>query len=123
MKTFVIEIEGKKLVELAKGEAVIRNERDALELAGICGFSGAPRALVHADNLAEEFFDLKTRVAGDVLQKFINYRIRVAAVLSRERIGTGRFSEMVMEANRGDDFRVFDDKEKAIAWLVSDDAE
>jgi PadR family transcriptional regulator, regulatory protein AphA len=122
METSVFEIKGKKLVELAKGKGVIRNESDALDIAGTCGFNSAPRALIDAESLAREFFDLKTGLAGAVLQKFINYRIRVAAVIPEERIGNGRFYEMVKEANRGGDFRVFQDREKAIDWLVSGDS-
>ena len=56
------------------------------------------------------FFDLKTGLAGAALLKWSNYFLRVAVILPPERIGTGRFAEFVMETNRGNQFRVFSDK-------------
>ncbi len=119
MDMIVMEKNGRKYVEGAPGKVFISSERDALDFAGFCGNNQAPRILLDSENLSDDFFDLKTRLAGDVLQKFINYRIRLAVVIPSSKIGDGRFSEMVREANRGNDFRVFQDKEKAIDWLVS----
>ena len=120
MDAIVTEKNGKKYIEGVKGRMLIASERDAVDLAGVCGSARVPRILLYDDNLSDAFFNLATCVAGNVLQKFINYRIRVAALIPEERVGDGRFSEMVRETNRGNDFRVFQDREKAIDWLVSE---
>jgi PadR family transcriptional regulator, regulatory protein AphA len=97
----------------------LSSEQDALELVGVCGEYNTDRVMLHASNLTDDFYQLRTGLAGAVLQKFANYRIRAAAVLTPELVNQGRFREMVLEANRGNQFRVFYDRESAEAWLTS----
>ena len=97
----------------------IQGEQDALDWVGACGETGTNLPMLHAGNLPEAFFDLSSGVAGAILLKFSNYRIQVAAVLTPGLVGQGKFYEMVLEANRGSDFRVFFDLEKAEAWFLS----
>jgi PadR family transcriptional regulator, regulatory protein AphA len=96
----------------------LSSEQDALELVGVCGEYNTDRVMLHASNLTDDFYQLRTGLAGAVLQKFANYRIRAAAVLTPELVNQGRFREMVLEANRGNQFRVFYDRESAEAWLI-----
>ena len=98
-------------------DMLIASEDDALELIAYCGESDTQQLLVHAVNLPAEFFDLHSRLAGNVLLKLSNYRIILAAVIPPEKIGTGRFSEMVLETNRGREFRVFTTRDDAVKWL------
>ena len=108
-------------VECLPDGGVVRSERDALDLVAACGESGATRLMIHAGNLSPEFFDLKTRLAGEVLLKLAMYRIKLAAVLTPELVGDGRFYEMVIEANRrNQEFHVFYDRAEAEAWLIGD---
>ena len=97
----------------------IANEDDALELVGFCGENETDRLLMYSENLPEEFFDLSTGLAGKILLKFSNYRIILAAVITCDRIGDGRFYEMVCETNRGKEFRVFESRPDAISWFSS----
>ncbi|WP_449401649.1 DUF4180 domain-containing protein [Chryseobacterium wanjuense] len=38
------------------------------------------KVIIHEKNITPEFFDLKTKIAGDILQKFSNYRVKLAIV-------------------------------------------
>jgi uncharacterized protein DUF4180 len=99
--------------------AMIAGEQDALDWVAVCGEHEAPRLLIHAGNLSEDFFDLKTGLAGATLLKFTNYRVRVALVLPPERVTQGRFGEMAREANRrNSEFHVFTGREQALEWLA-----
>lgn len=98
-------------------DMLMASEDDALELVAFCGESGTQQLLVHAKNLPAEFFDLHSRLAGNILLKLSNYRIILAAVIPPEKVGTGRFSEMVTETNRGREFRVFNTRDEAVKWL------
>lgn len=53
--------------------------------------------------LAPEFFDLRTGLAGDALQKFVNYGVQVALVGDiREHVATGSaLADFVHESNQG----------------------
>jgi hypothetical protein len=118
METRLISKDGQSYLACIPGEICLQSERDALDLTAACGENDTDRLMLHASNLSDDFFDLKTRLAGDILLKFTNYRIRVAAVIPKERIGTGHFAEFVWETNRGNQFRVFETRELAERWLV-----
>jgi PadR family transcriptional regulator AphA len=116
----VVEQGRKKYIECVPSVKCIENERDALELVVICGENETNRLMLHAENLTEDFYQLRTGVAGEILQKFATYFVKVAAVLSPELVNQGRFRDMVLEANRGRHFHVFYEHEKAEQWLISD---
>ncbi len=111
-------VNDKQFLDVPTGSLRIASERDALDLVGLCGEHQIQNVLLDGECLDEAFFDLKTGLAGAALLKWSNYSIRVAVILPQERIGTGRFAEFVMETNRGNQFRVFSDKESAVKWLV-----
>jgi PadR family transcriptional regulator AphA len=106
-------------VEALAGDSRIEKENDALDLVAACVEFRTHRLLLDAENLPEDFYHLHTGLAGAVLQKFANYAIKVAAVLSPELVKQGKLQEMVLEANRSNQmFHVFYDREKAVEWLV-----
>ena len=87
------------------------------EIIGECISKGVTRVLADEGHLTEEFFCLETLEAGEILQKFRTYGIRLAIVVSPNRLRRGRFKEMVAEENQGDWFLTFTDRKKAEEWL------
>ena len=81
----------------------IATERDALDLIG-AAFLGATVVAVPAGRLAPAFFTLGTRFAGEVMQKFVNYRLRLAVVgdISAHLERSGALRALVAESNRHD---------------------
>ena len=104
-------------VECLPGGNRIATEQDALDWVAICGENETDRLLLYADCLTDDFFRLSTGVAGGILLKFVNYRLKVAAVIPPALANQGKFGEMVIETNRGNQFRVFDDRKDAVEWL------
>jgi len=100
-------------------EMEVASEDDALELVAFCGENETDRLLMYSENLPEDFFELRTGLAGKILLKLSNYRIILAAIITRDRIGDGRFYEMVRETNRGREFRVFESRSDAVNWFSS----
>jgi hypothetical protein len=118
MNVRIIETDGIVYIEGISDKILIENERDAVDIVGLCGEHDTHRLMLHADNLTDQFFDLKTRLAGDVLQKFANYGIKTTLVLPPDFIQQKRFGEMSVEANRGSHFSVFHNWADAEKWLV-----
>ena len=60
------------------------------------------------------FFDLRSGVAGDIVQKFVNYGLRLAVVgdISESLERSGALRDFVRESNRGRQ-----------VWFVADEAE
>ncbi|MFM8319518.1 MAG: DUF4180 domain-containing protein [Chloroflexota bacterium] len=104
-------------VEMLPGLQPIADEQDALQLVAACAEYGAQRLLLPAECLAPQFFDLKSGLAGAVLLKLGNYRIRAALVAPDELTRQGRFYEFALETNRGQAFRIFNDRAAALQWL------
>ena len=96
----------------------IGNEQAALDLVGICVEENTERVLLHSGNLPGDFFRLSSGLAGNILLKFYNYSIRVAAVLTPEQVNQGKFYEFALETNRGNQFRIFYNLKEAEEWLI-----
>ena len=120
MNYALIEKNGKTYLECLPSMAPITSARDALDLVALCGENGTQRLMLHAAHLPPAFFDLKTGLAGEVLLKFTNYRVKVVAVVTPDLVGEGRFAEMAMEANHFNDFGVFYSRQQAEQWLLRD---
>jgi hypothetical protein len=120
MNTRLVNHNQQSYLECIEDEQRIQSENDALELVASCSENQIDRLMLHGGSLNADFYKLKTGLAGAVLQKFINYHIRVAAVIPMELVNQGRFYEMVLEANRGRQFRVFQDLQTAEKWLTGE---
>lgn len=120
MTYILVEQNGKNYLECLPGRMPVNSERDALDLVALCGENSTHRLMLHAEHLPPAFFDLKTRLAGDVLLKFANYRIKVVALVTPDLVGEGRFAEMAMESNRFNEFGVFYARPQAEQWLLRD---
>jgi hypothetical protein len=80
----------------------LRTDRDAVDLIGEA--QGAGFIVIPAERLEEDFFRLRTGVAGAFLQKFATYQRRVAILgdISRHIQESTALRDFVMEANRGE---------------------
>jgi len=105
-------------VECIPDGDLIDSEAKALDLVGACGELQNSKLLIHASSFPDEFYDLKTGLAGGVMLKFSNYGIMAALVIPQEKIGEGRFYEMMLETNRGNQFRIFQTLEDAENWFA-----
>lgn len=112
------ETENKKYIELTSAATPLSSENDALDLIALCWEHETNYVLIHKDVLSESFFDLKTKTAGNIIQKFVNYGIKAAAIIPQETIQNERFKEMALEINKGNHFRMYASKEEAENWLL-----
>ncbi len=80
-----------------------RGDRDVVDLIGSAGQHDARWVALHAARLGDPFFQLKTRIAGEILQKFVTYRLSVAIVgdISRQLSESSALRDFVQECNRG----------------------
>lgn len=94
-----------RLFECAVKGALLRSDRDAVTLIGDAMEAGADFVAIPVELLGDEFFELKTRIAGEVLQKFVTYRLRVAIVgdISRHVDKSTALRDFVTESNRGNE--------------------
>jgi hypothetical protein len=81
----------------------ITTAQDALDLIG-AAFLGVEVVAVPTTRLDADFFSLGTRFAGDVMQKFVNYRLRLVVVgdVSPWLAASSALRALVHESNRGE---------------------
>jgi len=112
--------QGFRLVEGPQDLPLMRTSLDATIVIEAC-FSGKARAaLLYASNLPSRFFDLSSGEAGEILQKFRQYRIRLAVVRPPGAVPfSSRFPELLAEESSKPYFGVFDSCEAAKKWLAA----
>lgn len=92
----------------------IRSTRDIGDVIGTC--LGA-RLLLAEDDLSAEFFDLRTGLAGEFLQKLVNYQIRTAIIVAEPSLHGDRIVELAREHRSHPVIRFVGDEAGALAWL------
>src|SRR2546428_13853741 len=93
----------------------IRSFSDISDALSAC--LGAKGIILTENDLAPEFFDLRTGLAGELFQKFTNYKRRVALVLPDPKAYGERFSELAYEHASHSTIRFVRSQDEAKAWL------
>jgi PadR family transcriptional regulator AphA len=119
MQFKVVEKANGRYIECISAETPLCTEQDALDLVAICGENDTNLLILHADTLSDDFFKLRTGIAGQMLQKFTNYHIKTAVIMANEQLIKGKFKEMLAESNKRNDFRVFNSITDAENWLLN----
>ena len=119
MHTQIVERNGEKYLAFPPEVQIRLSSRTVGDIIAECLATGSGSVLVTEEHLEDEFFKLETLEAGEILQKFRTYGIRLAIVVSPKRLRAGRFKEMAAEEKRGRWFSAFADKRKAEEWLIS----
>lgn len=73
--------------------------------------------LTEAD-LSPSFFDLRSGLAGELFQKFVNYRVPLALVVRDPAVYGERFVELAREHRNHAMVRMFPDHDAASEWLA-----
>ncbi len=107
--------EVRKILIASDSGISIRSFSDISDAIGAC--IGAEGLVLTETDLAKEFFDLRSGLAGEVFQKFINYKVRVAIVLPDAEAYGERFSELAYEHRSHSMIRFVRSNDEAKAWL------
>ncbi|WP_390454455.1 DUF4180 domain-containing protein [Chryseobacterium sp. Alg-005] len=93
-------INNTKIAEIISDEILIQSAQDGLDLLGNVYYEGFDKVIIHENNMAPDFFDLKTKLAGEILQKFSNYRIPLAVVGDFSKYESKSLRDFIMESNQ-----------------------
>jgi hypothetical protein len=101
MKIETHQVNDTKIAEVNSEEIVISRSSDALDLLGNLYYQGFDKIMIHEKNITAEFFDLKSGMAGEILQKFSNYRVRLAIVGDFSKYTSKSLRDFIFESNKG----------------------
>ena len=100
-------------------EKVVTDAASALELAMSAKYeTSADRLAIDKRVIAEDFFILSTGMAGEILQKFINYHVKAAVWGDYARYTSKPLKDFIYESNKGRDFFFVETKEEALRKLA-----
>jgi hypothetical protein len=98
----VEEVYGVRVLTVPAQGPAIRDGADALDLVAASFEEQADLVAIPLERLDPEFFTLSNGLAGEFLQKLVNYRLRVAIVgdISARVEGSNALRDFVRESNR-----------------------
>jgi hypothetical protein len=100
MKIEAHRINNTKIAEVSSDETIISTTEDALDLLGNLYYQDFDRIVLHEKNITPDFFDLKNGIAGEILQKFSTYRVRLAIVGDFSKYTNKSLNDFIYESNK-----------------------
>jgi hypothetical protein len=91
---------GSVFAELLPDSDIINTPGDVLDIVVETGYKESSGLIVHAETLNSDFFDLKTGLAGGILQKFSNYRMKLAIVGDFSGYKSKSLQDFIRESNK-----------------------
>lgn len=99
-------------------EILISDVQSALDfMATIKYDTGFNRIILNNEAICEDFFNLSTRLAGEILQKFVNYDVKIAIVGDFSVYTSKSLKAFIYESNRGRNIFFLPDEKQAIEKL------
>jgi hypothetical protein len=118
MNIVKVEVGGGNIAVVSSSEILIGDVQSAMDLMATVQYeAGCDRIVINKSLLSESFFDLKTRLAGEILQKFINYRVKVAIIGNFSVYTSQNFQDFIYECNSGNDIFFLPTEQQAIEKL------
>ena len=94
-------VDNRKIAELRASSTVVHNTEDALNLMGDLYYQGYDGLILHEEQITPAFFDLKTKMAGEILQKFSNYRFPLVLIGDFSKFPSQSLQDFIRESNKG----------------------
>ena len=120
MGTQCISVNGISCAVTNSEEILIRDAQTALEwMVNTQYETGCDRMALNREAIVDRFFILSSGLAGDILQKFVNYQVTLAIYGDFSRFASKPFHDFVWESNRGTHVAFVSTVEEAVAVLCN----
>ena len=115
----IVERDGMRIAVISGGAAQIRDASSALDLAMSIRYeTGISRLAIDKEALCGDFFILSTGLAGEILQKFVNYQVKMAVYGDFSRYTSKPLRDFIYESNQGEHFWFVPTREEALRRLT-----
>ncbi len=113
-----VTVNSKKIAVIETDEKVITDTASALDLMANIRYEGDTNLLaISKQAIAEEFFILSSGLAGEILQKFVNYRSKLAIFGDFSTYTSKPLKDFIYESNQGNDIYFVPTKDEAVKRL------
>lgn len=118
MKTEVVRRNNIEVAVVRSDELLITDVQSALDLIMTIKYeTGCTNITINKEAITNEFFVLSTCLAGEILQKFINYGVRFAIYGDFSKYTSKPLKDFMYESNKGKDIYFQSTVSLAIAKL------
>ena len=93
-------INGKAIAEVVSDTIIVFETEDALDIMANASYMGSGKIILYERNINPEFFDLKTGLAGEILQKFSTYGVSLAIIGDFDTYSSKSLNDFIRESNR-----------------------
>ncbi|MEL1242530.1 DUF4180 domain-containing protein [Flavobacterium flavipallidum] len=90
-----------KTAELISGKILLHTVEDAIDLIGNLSYLGFDKIILYEKNITPEFFNLKNKMAGEILQKFAQYQMALTIVGEFSKFDSKSLNDFIFESNKG----------------------
>jgi len=117
-----IEKNGVIIAVVTADEKLLYDVQSALDLMATVHYeTDSNRIAVCKETVAEDFFILSTRLAGEILQKFVNYQWKLAIIGDYSKYTSKPLRDFIYESNNGQDIFFVATEEEAVERLGGDE--
>lgn len=114
-----IEQNGVEIAVIEAKDIIISDAQSALDLMATVRYNNhCDRIAVPKSAVVEDFFVLSTGIAGDILQKFINYRCKLAVFGDYSHYNSEPLRDFIYESNKGSHIFFTETEDEAIKKLA-----
>lgn len=97
---------------------VIKDTQSALDMIASAQYeTDCDKLIIYKSCMVDEFFVLSTGIAGEILQKFINYRKKVAIVGDYSGYTSKPLKDFIYESNNGNSIYFLPNIDEAVLKL------
>ena len=110
-------IEGTSAARITGKGMLLAEAGDGMDILSECMSAGVDAAIIPSETVSPGFVALRTGLAGEVLQKFTTYRVRLAITGNYSEVVSKSLRDFVRESNRqGNMLFVADEAEALSVW-------
>lgn len=106
-----------RIAEVIAEAIIITSAEEGLDLLGNLYYQDFAKIILHEKNITADFFDLKNGLAGEILQKFSNYRVQLAIVGDFSQCLSKSIKDFMYESNKARHINFVYSIEEALAIL------
>jgi hypothetical protein len=118
MKITTIKEKNVEIAVVNSSEVLITDVQSALDFIATVNYeAGCHRIILNKSAICEDFFNLRTRLAGEILQKFINYQVKIAIVGDFSVYTSESLKDFIYESNKGNAIFFLSNEKQAIDKL------
>ncbi len=100
-------------------ELVIKDSQSALDLLMSAKYDiGTKNIVINKELVAEDFFILSRGLAGEILQKYVNYGGRIAIYGDYSHYTSKPLKDFIYESNKGKDVFFVSSQQEAVHMLT-----